>query len=150
MSEQMIPGIVPQKDGSYMISFELPNGACMTPEILETLADISRQHKCLVHVTTAQKIMLLGMDFDQGWTTSSPAQGIELVEGNPNDPHNRPIAELDLSVRARRIIEMFKIRTIGDLCRKTEAELMSCPNFGQTSLNEIRTKLDELGLSLNS
>ncbi len=65
MSEQMIPGIVPQKDGSYMISFELPNGACMTPEILETLATISRQHNCLVHVTTAQKIMLLGMDFDQ-------------------------------------------------------------------------------------
>ncbi len=96
------------------------------------------------------KGLRLGMDFDQGWTASAPAQGIELVEGNPNDPHNRPIAELDLSVRARRIIEMFKIRTIGDLCRKTEAELMSCPNFGQTSLNEIRTKLDELGLSLNS
>jgi DNA-directed RNA polymerase subunit alpha len=96
------------------------------------------------------KGLRLGMDFDQAWAPSSPSQGIELVEGNPNDPHNRPIAELDLSVRARRIIEMFKIRTIGDLCRKTEAELMSCPNFGQTSLNEIRTKLDELGLSLNS
>ncbi len=96
------------------------------------------------------KGLRLGMDFDQNWSSSSPAQGIELVEGNPNDPQNRPIAELDLSVRARRIIEMFKIRTIGDLCRKTEAELMSCPNFGQTSLNEIRTKLDELGLSLNS
>ena len=98
------------------------------------------------------KGLRLGMDFDQAWapSTSAPAPGIELVEGNPDDPKNRPIAELDLSVRARRIIEMFKIRTIGDLCRKTEAELMSCPNFGQTSLNEIRTKLDDLGLSLNS
>ena len=30
----------------------------------------------------------------------------------------------------------------------TEAELLACPNFGQTSLNEIKTKLDELGMSL--
>ena len=36
----------------------------------------------------------------------------------------------------------------GDLANKTEAELLACPNFGQTSLNEIKTKLDELGLSL--
>jgi DNA-directed RNA polymerase subunit alpha len=55
---------------------------------------------------------------------------------------------LDLSVRSRRIVDLLKIRTIGDLSIKTEAELLACPNFGQTSLNEIKTKLDELGLSL--
>ena len=65
MKEQTIPGIIPQKDGSFMISFELPNGACMSTEILETLADITKIYGCLVHVTTAQKIMLLGMDFEQ-------------------------------------------------------------------------------------
>ncbi|OCC14166.1 Nitrite and sulphite reductase 4Fe-4S domain [Dissulfuribacter thermophilus] len=65
MEEKKIPGIVPQKDGSYMISFELPNGACLSPEALELLAQIGREHNCLIHVTTAQKIMLLGMDFDQ-------------------------------------------------------------------------------------
>ena len=31
---------------------------------------------------------------------------------------------------------------------KTEAELLGCPNFGQTSLNEVKRKLDELGLGL--
>ncbi len=71
-------------------------------------------------------------------------------ELDPNDPRNRPISELEVSIRAKRIIEMFKLRTIGDLVQKTEAELMACPNFGQTSLNEIKTKLDELGLSLRS
>ncbi len=64
------------------------------------------------------------------------------------DPRRRPVAELDLSVRSRRIVDLLKIRTIGDLSSKTEAELLACPNFGQTSLNEIRSKLDELGLSL--
>lgn len=48
-----------------MISFELPNGACMTPDILKTLADVARRHNCLLHVTTAQKIMILGLDFQQ-------------------------------------------------------------------------------------
>ena len=37
---------------------------------------------------------------------------------------------------------------VGDMVNKTEAELLACPNFGQTSLNEIKTKLDEFGLSL--
>lgn len=66
------------------------------------------------------------------------------------DPRRRPVSELDLSVRSRRIVDLLKVRTIGDLSSKTEAELLACPNFGQTSLNEIKTKLDELGLSLRT
>lgn len=75
-----------------------------------------------------------------------------LTEEQPDpdspDPQKRPISELDLSVRSRRIVDLLKVRTIGDLAIKTEAELLACPNFGQTSLNEIKTKLDEFGLSL--
>jgi DNA-directed RNA polymerase subunit alpha len=72
----------------------------------------------------------------------------EQPDPNSPDPTRRPISELDLSVRSRRIVDLLKIRTIGDLAQKTEAELLACPNFGQTSLNEIKTKLDEFGLSL--
>jgi DNA-directed RNA polymerase subunit alpha len=72
----------------------------------------------------------------------------DLPDPNSPDPAKRPVTELDLSVRSRRIVDLLKIRTIGDLANKTEAELLACPNFGQTSLNEIKTKLDELGLSL--
>ena len=72
----------------------------------------------------------------------------EVLDPNSPDPSRRPVTELDLSVRARRIIDLLKIRSIGDLANKTESELLACPNFGQTSLNEIKTKLDELGLSL--
>ena len=74
--------------------------------------------------------------------------GTRQPTGDMSDPRNRPIAELELSVRSRRVVDMFKLRTIGDLCLKTEAELMACPNFGQTSLNEIKSKLDEFGLAL--
>ncbi|PIE24174.1 MAG: RNA polymerase subunit sigma [Planctomycetota bacterium] len=90
------------------------------------------------------KGLRLGMDRDELMgTPNAPAGPIDM-----SDPRNKPISELDLSVRSRRIIEMFKLKTVGDLCQKTEAELMACPNFGQTSLNEIKSKLDEQGLSL--
>ena len=81
-------------------------------------------------------------------TDEVPVVGDDAPDPNSPDPRRRPVTELDLSVRSRRIVDVLKIRTIGDLANKTEAELLACPNFGQTSLNEIRTKLDEHGLSL--
>lgn len=88
------------------------------------------------------------MSKDLGETAEPTVTPEEMPEPNSPDPSRRPITELDLSVRSRRIVDLLKIRTIGDLAVKTEAELLACPNFGQTSLNEIKTKLDELGLSL--
>jgi len=72
----------------------------------------------------------------------------ESGEGPPEDMKNRPVSVLDLSVRAMRVMEILKVKTLGDLCNKTEAELLACPNFGQTSLNEVKQKLDKFGLSL--
>lgn len=88
------------------------------------------------------------MSKDLGEQAEPIAVTEELPDPQSADPARRPISELDLSVRSRRIVDLLKIRTIGDLAAKTEAELLACPNFGQTSLNEIKTKLDELGLSL--
>ena len=88
------------------------------------------------------------MSKDLGEITEPAVRTEEQPDPNSPDPSRRPISELDLSVRSRRIVDLLKIRTIGDLAQKTEAELLACPNFGQTSLNEIKTKLDEFGLSL--
>ena len=88
------------------------------------------------------------MSRDLGEAVEIPDDVEEVPDPQSPDPSRRPISELDLSVRSRRIVDLLKIRTIGDLSIKTEAELLACPNFGQTSLNEIKTKLDELGLSL--
>jgi DNA-directed RNA polymerase subunit alpha len=88
------------------------------------------------------------MSKDLGEASEPAVRPEEQPDPNSPDPTRRPISELDLSVRSRRIVDLLKIRTIGDLSIKTEAELLACPNFGQTSLNEIKTKLDEFGLSL--
>ncbi len=102
------------------------------------------------------KSLRLGMNQDEllskelGTPAAEQLPPEEMPDPNSPDPTKRPVTELDLSVRCRRIVDILKIKTIGDLANKSEAELLACPNFGQTSLNEIRTKLDELGLALRS
>lgn len=60
----------------------------------------------------------------------------------------RSVNELNLSVRARKALSLLNVNTLGDLVMRTEAELMGVKNFGTTSLEEIKDKLRELGLSL--
>ena len=60
----------------------------------------------------------------------------------------KPVSELQLSVRARKALQMLNIQSIGDLCSHTEAELMGVKNFGTTSLVEIGEKLTNCGLTL--
>lgn len=60
----------------------------------------------------------------------------------------RPIAELNLSVRARKCMARLGMTLIGELARKTADDLLECKNFGVTSLNEVREKLTAMGLKL--
>lgn len=60
----------------------------------------------------------------------------------------RPISDLNLSVRARKCMARLQLNTIGELVRKTGDELLECKNFGVTSLNEVREKLTDLGIKL--
>ena len=64
------------------------------------------------------------------------------------DVRSIKVSELDLSVRSRAALAMLGITTLGDLEGTTETTLLSCKNFGQTSLDEIRSKLRHLGLEL--
>ena len=59
-----------------------------------------------------------------------------------------PLSQIELSVRARKALETLKIDSLGDLVRRSEAELLACRNFGQTSLNTIRQALGQYGLRL--
>ncbi len=61
---------------------------------------------------------------------------------------DRPIGDLNLSVRARKCMVRLGMTTIGELVRKTGDDLLECKNFGVTSLNEVREKLTEHGLRL--
>ena len=61
---------------------------------------------------------------------------------------SRSVDDLALSVRASKALTLLGIQTLGDLVARTEAELMGIKNFGSTSLDEIKEKLAERGLSL--
>jgi DNA-directed RNA polymerase subunit alpha len=59
-----------------------------------------------------------------------------------------PITDFELSVRSRNCLKKMNIRSLGDLLRTTEAELLGYKNFGETSLNEIKQLLASKGLRL--
>ncbi len=58
------------------------------------------------------------------------------------------LAELNLSVRAGNCLESENIHTVRDLVSRTEDQLLEVRNFGETTLNEVREKLLDLGLRL--
>jgi len=61
---------------------------------------------------------------------------------------DRPISDLNLSVRARKCMVRLGLNTIGELVRRTGDDLLECKNFGVTSLNEVREKLKVFSLKL--
>jgi len=64
-----------------------------------------------------------------------------------NENLNRSIEELELSVRSYNCLKNANIQTIGELVKKSEAEMLKTKNFGRKSLNEIREILADMGLS---
>ena len=61
---------------------------------------------------------------------------------------NMSVNEIELSVRAANCLNNANITSVGQLAQKTEAEMLKYRNFGKKSLNEIKEKLEALGLSL--
>tara|TARA_B100001123_G_scaffold414155_1_gene513269 strand:- start:849 stop:1667 length:819 start_codon:yes stop_codon:yes gene_type:complete len=61
---------------------------------------------------------------------------------------NMSVNEIELSVRAANCLNNANITTVGELAMKTEQEMLKYRNFGKKSLNEIKSKLEQLGLSL--
>ena len=61
---------------------------------------------------------------------------------------NMSVNEIELSVRAANCLNNANITSVGQLAQKTEGEMLKYRNFGKKSLNEIKDKLQQLGLSL--
>ncbi|PIQ85873.1 MAG: DNA-directed RNA polymerase subunit alpha [Candidatus Omnitrophica bacterium CG11_big_fil_rev_8_21_14_0_20_45_26] len=64
------------------------------------------------------------------------------------DVINKPITELELSVRSANCLEAANIKTIGELIQKTEAQMLKYKNFGKKSLQEISSILTGMNLHL--
>ncbi len=94
-----------------------------------------------------------GMRLGQALDAQAEAVREEIYEqlrsaGGDEQVLTDPVDELDLSMRARKALSLLNIQTIGDLVSYTEAELLGIKNFGMTSLDEVKEKLTERGLSL--
>jgi DNA-directed RNA polymerase subunit alpha len=85
-------------------------------------------------------------------TMSDEPKGLELgdiVDATVSSPDlDLPIEELDLSERPNNCLKRAQVNTVGELLTKTEDDLLNITNFGQKSLDEVKAKLDERGLSL--
>jgi DNA-directed RNA polymerase subunit alpha len=83
---------------------------------------------------------------------SDEPQGLALGEvastANTSPDLDLPIEDLDLSERPRNCLKRAQINTVGELLTKTEDDLLNITNFGQKSLDEVKQKLDERGLTL--
>ncbi|MBI4575904.1 MAG: tetratricopeptide repeat protein [Planctomycetes bacterium] len=95
----------------------------------------------------AQKGLRLGMGLEEqaqiGTSRHSPAPAAPS-----QDVLQRPLSEFEFSVRSRKCMERLGLVTVGDLCARTEQDLLAAKNFGQTSLNEIRKFLGEFNYNL--
>jgi len=117
----------------------------LTEDELARLGDLDLISLQEIRELLASKGLRLGM----GTEESSPNPS----SGAPDDPvHSadlsRPVEDLDLSVRSQKCMQVLGIRTVGELIQRTDKDLLQCPNFGQTSLEQIKRRLQEMGLSL--
>jgi DNA-directed RNA polymerase subunit alpha len=95
-----------------------------------------------------QKSLHLGQALEDKQLQVEPA----AEQNTPEDRGllSKSVDDMQLSVRARKCLQKLNIRTLDELTRTTDAELLGCKNFGVTSLNEIKRVLSGFGLSLRT
>lgn len=128
---------VGQKTNYDKLTMEVWTNGSVSPELaLVEAAKILRKHlNPFVQYT------------ELGERVHAPARGSAtdaVLEGKLN----MSIAELHLSVRATNCLETENIGTVRDLVSRTEDQLLELRNFGDTTLTEVKERLEELGLHL--
>lgn len=92
--------------------------------------------------------MTIFINFDE--EAAEPEKKDEEEEDvEPLNPYlDKPVEDLELSVRSANCLKNAEIHFIGDLAQKTDQEMLKTKNFGRKSLNEIKSLLSEMGLTL--
>ncbi len=87
------------------------------------------------------------INFDE--SAIEPEKKAEEAEVEVVNPFlNKPVEDLELSVRSANCLKNAGINYIGELVQKTDQEMLKTKNFGRKSLNEIKTLLQEMDLTL--
>ncbi|MGB0209337.1 MAG: DNA-directed RNA polymerase subunit alpha [Ilumatobacteraceae bacterium] len=105
----------------------------------EALASAGATLQSLAELVASQSETPLGLGLTEVVDTTSSSPDLDL-----------PIEDLDLSERPRNCLKRAQVNTVGELLTKNEDDLLNITNFGQKSLDEVKEKLDERGLSLRA
>ena len=88
------------------------------------------------------------INFDELEPIEEIVEEVEVVEKELNPNLYRRVDELELSVRSANCLQNANIKYIGELCQRSESEMLRTKNFGRKSLNEIKSILGNMGLGL--
>jgi DNA-directed RNA polymerase subunit alpha len=94
------------------------------------------------------KGLRLGQSLEEGAQNDVRFRPQQQLSEQEQATLNKPVSDLNLSVRARKCMNRLGINTLGDLINRTADELLESKNFGMTSLSEVREKLATYGLTL--
>jgi DNA-directed RNA polymerase subunit alpha len=94
------------------------------------------------------KGLRLGQSLEEGAQNDMRFRPQQQLSEQEQAVLSKPVSDLNLSVRARKCMNRLGINTLNDLVQRTADELLESKNFGMTSLNEVREKLQAFGLSL--
>jgi DNA-directed RNA polymerase subunit alpha len=93
-------------------------------------------------------VELLQLFAGMGEGASGLILGPEPGEEEASGVLAQPIEDMDFTVRSYNCLKREGVATVGDLVQKTEEDLLEIRNFGQKSIDEVKAKLEDLGLSL--
>jgi DNA-directed RNA polymerase subunit alpha len=129
------PTRVEQSTNYDRLLLDIETDGSITPK--EALASAGATLRSLVDLVANLSEEPQGLELGEVASTAATSPDLELT-----------IEELDLSERPRNCLKRAQINTVGELLTKTEDDLLNITNFGQKSLDEVKAKLDERGLSL--
>ncbi|MFH1541360.1 MAG: DNA-directed RNA polymerase subunit alpha [Elusimicrobiota bacterium] len=96
--------------------------------------------------------VFMNYDEDEKVSPQVLEKSISIESNESDEPYsdilNQPVEIIELSNRAANCLKQAKIKTIGELAKKTKEKLLVYKNFGKKSLDEIEMKLKEMGVSL--
>lgn len=115
---------------------------------IETDGSLKPENALAYGAKILKEQMTIFINFDE--EEAEPEAPEELSkEFEPLNPYlDKPVEDLELSVRSANCLKNADINYIGDLAQKTDQEMLKTKNFGRKSLNEIKALLSEMDLTL--
>ena len=132
---EVVPTRVEQSTNYDNLIIDIETDGSITP--VDSLASAGATLRSLVDLVANLTAEPVALELGEVSGYSSGAGDLDMA-----------IEDLDLSERPRNCLKRGQINTIGELLTHSEEDLMNITNFGQKSLDEIKQKLDERGLSL--